>query len=80
MEKAPQDVEPNDRYGGERWRVAVRVLAAAGRREGANRVLRVAVESIRRIARDELPPAFRDAFLRRNPVNRELLALAVRLT
>jgi len=80
VEKAPPDVEPNDMYGGERWLVAVRVLTAAGRMEDAHRVLGGAVESIRRTAKDHIPPEFQDAFLRRNPVNRELLALAVRLT
>jgi hypothetical protein len=32
-----------------------------------------------RTARDEVPEPFRDSFLHRNPVNRELLAVAARL-
>ena len=79
VEKAPPDVEPNDMYGGERWLVAVRVLTAAGRMDDAHRVLRGAVEAIRRTAKDHVPPEFQDAFLNRNPVNRELLTRATRL-
>ncbi len=74
--QVPEDIEPNDLYAGERWLVAVRVLRAAGRHEQAARALKDAVATLERIARDETPAEFRDSFLHRNPVNRELLALA----
>jgi DNA-binding SARP family transcriptional activator len=76
LEQAPEDIEPNDLYAGERWLVAVRVLRAAGRHEQAARALKDAVATLERIARDDTPPEFCDSFLHRNPVNRELLALA----
>ena len=34
---------------------------------------------IQRVADEQVPPEFRDGFLNRNPVNRELLALGSRL-
>jgi DNA-binding SARP family transcriptional activator len=74
-----EDVEPNDLYAGERWLVTVRVLRAADRHEEAARALKSAVAAIERVAREDTPPEFRDSFLHRNPVNRELLTLATRL-
>lgn len=79
LAQTPDDIEPNDLYGGERWLASARVLHAAGRRDEAARGLAAAAATIRRIARDEVPPEFRDSYLDRNPVNRELLALASRL-
>lgn len=73
------DVEPNDLYAGERWLVTVGVLRAAGRQDEAVETLRHAVAAIERIAREDTPPEFRDSFMHRNPVNRELLALATQL-
>jgi DNA-binding SARP family transcriptional activator len=77
--QVPEDVEPNDMYAGERWLAGVRALLAAGRREDAAEVVAEAVAAIERIARDDVPAEFRDSFLHRNPVNRELLTLATRL-
>ena len=73
------DIEPNDLYAGERWLASVLVLRAAGRNEEAARTLAEAAGAIRGIARDHVPEEFRDSFLNRNPVNRELLTLATRL-
>ncbi len=36
-------------------------------------------QAIRRTAKDHIPPEFQNAFLNRNPVNRELLTRATRL-
>jgi DNA-binding SARP family transcriptional activator len=79
LAQVPEDVEPNDLYAGERWLVTVRVLRAADRHDEAVRALKDAVAAIERIAREDTPPEFRDSFLHRNPVNRELLTLATRL-
>ncbi len=79
LAQAPADVEPNDLYAGERWLVTVRVLRAADRHADAARALHNAVAAIERIAREDTPSEFRDSFLHRNPVNRELLTLATRL-
>jgi tetratricopeptide (TPR) repeat protein len=75
----PDDIEPNDLYAGERWLVTVRVLRAADRHDEATQALKNAVAAIEQIAREDAPPEFRDSFLHRNPVNRELLTLATRL-
>ena len=79
LARLADDVEPNDLYAGERWLVTASVLRAAGRHDEAAQALRDAVATIERIAREDTPPEFRDSFLHRNPVNRELLALATQL-
>lgn len=75
----PAEIEPNDLYAGERWLATVRVLYGCGRRSAAEHALREAVNWVNRIAREYVPAEFRDSFLHRNPVNRELLTLATRL-
>jgi hypothetical protein len=42
-------------------------------------VVRRGAQWLQRTAADEVPSEFRDSFLHRNPVNRELLVLATRL-
>lgn len=79
MAQTPDDIEPNDLYSGERALATVRVLMAAGRPGDATLALTQAVEAIRRTAEVDVPSEFRDSFLNRNPVNRELLTLATRL-
>lgn len=73
------EIEPNDLYAGERWLATVRVLHACGCRSAAEHAVREAVDWVNRIAREHVPAEFRDSFLNRNPVNRELLTLATRL-
>jgi DNA-binding SARP family transcriptional activator len=59
-------------------------LAQALRRAGADgaaaRIARHGKSWVERVARETLPAEFRDSFLHRNPINRELLALAARLS
>ena len=62
---------------GELWLHAGRGLLAAGDPKGLE-VLAQGREWVRRTAQDEVPEPFRDSFVHRNPVNRELLALAAR--
>lgn len=62
---------------GELWLHAGRGLLAAGDPKGLE-VLEKGRDWVRRTAQDEVPEPFRDGFLHRNPVNRELLALAAR--
>lgn len=64
---------------GELWLHCARALQAAGDTAQAQRLLTTGREWLRRTARDHVPAPFRDSFLQRNPVNRELLALANRL-
>ncbi len=51
-------------------------LRAAGDELAAQRALDDAVDWVRRRALPQVPAPFIDSFLHRNPVNRELLALA----
>jgi len=68
----------DDVYRGEVWLAATRALVHtdAGR---AQEALRTAVAWLHDCAERHVAPEFRDAFLHRNPVNRELLALTQRL-
>ncbi len=59
---------------GELWLHAGRALLAADDPK-ALEVLAQGREWVRRTTQDEVPEPFRDSFLHRNPVNRELLAL-----
>ena len=72
-------VEPNDLYRGELWLVAVKARLALGKRAAAIELLRSSCAEVRRIAQECVPPEFRESFLARNPVNRELMMLEVRL-
>lgn len=46
---------------------------------GADETARNAARSLRQVAESPVPPEFRERLLQRNPINRELLALASRL-
>ena len=71
-----------DLHGGTPWAALYLAqalqLAAAG--DVARRVAQHGAAWVQRTARDAMPPEFRASFLHRNPVNRELLALAARIT
>jgi hypothetical protein len=56
-----------------------RVFVAGQNRTEARRCLQVAANWLHRTAQEHVPAEFRDSFLGRNPVNRELLTLATRL-
>lgn len=70
--------EPYNLYRAEVWLAAVQALQAVDR-PAMQRTLRVAVDWVNDTARQRVPAEFRDSFLNRNPVNRELLTCATRL-
>ncbi|WP_374562880.1 AAA family ATPase [Ideonella sp.] len=69
-------IKPWDMYLPEAWWIAQRVFAGLGDTSAANQVLRTAHAWID-AATQEVPPAFRDSFLQRNPINRTLLTTPV---
>jgi DNA-binding SARP family transcriptional activator/tetratricopeptide (TPR) repeat protein len=70
------EFEPDNFYRAEAWWIAAQVLRAAKLDSRAHRLLAEGSEWIHRIASEHVAPEFRDSFLRRNPVNRLLLAAA----
>lgn len=73
------DAEPDNFYRGEVWWVCYRALAAAGRQDDAGRVLARGRDWILDIGARRVPAAFRESFLHRNVVNRDILNAARRL-
>ena len=71
------EVTPTSFYRGEVWLVAAQALEPTSPVE-RQRVLEVATAWIQETARQRVPAEFRDSFLHRNPVNRDLLAWAAR--
>ncbi len=69
---------PADTYHPEAWWIAVRAFDALADTPAADAALGVAFEWVAERALPHVPPAFRDSFLQRNPVNRDLLAAAAR--
>ncbi|CAN5121909.1 AAA family ATPase [soil metagenome] len=69
----PDAISPNDLYGPEVTLNAAIALQAAGLDAEASALVGDAATALRRIARERLTPALRDAYLERNPVNRALL-------
>ncbi len=65
-------------YRGGIWLLLHNTLAAIGDIATAREVLLQAAEWLHHTARRSVPPAFRDSFLARNAINRELLLLATR--
>lgn len=65
-------------YPAELWLDCGIALAACGDTEAAAAVVAQGAAWVRTVAREEVPDEFRHSFLERNPVNRELLALAAR--
>ncbi|MBK9572097.1 MAG: AAA family ATPase [Rhodoferax sp.] len=63
----------------EPWLHCARALHAAGDTAQAMQLLATGRDWLQHTARQHVPEPFRDSFLNRNPVNRELLALASRL-
>lgn len=66
-----------DMYRGEVWLAAYRALALIDP-QAAAAALHAASTWLHETARSHVPEPFRESFLHRNPVNRELLALAQR--
>jgi tetratricopeptide (TPR) repeat protein len=71
-------VPPVDLYRGEAWWRAAQVFDAAGDSASALMALARGTEWVRGVALPNVPEAFRDSFLERNPANRALLAAADR--
>ena len=71
-------VQPSDLYLGEAWWIAAEVFDAAGDGDDALMALARGAQWVRRVALPQVPDAFRDSFLQRNPANRALLAAADR--
>jgi tetratricopeptide (TPR) repeat protein len=73
-----RETGPTTLYRGEVWLAAAQALAVAAPAE-RTQMLRKASHWIQDTAQYRVPEEFRDSFMQRNPVNRELLALAKRL-
>jgi DNA-binding SARP family transcriptional activator len=71
--------QPADWYPLTPAAVGVEILQAAGQHERAAAVLASAIDWLRLTALPQVPDAFRDSFLTRNPVNRALLTAESRL-
>ena len=74
------DYQPESFYLGELWLVVGRVFDAVGRPGPARTALADGYAWAMALHDDHVPVEFRDSFLHRNPVNRELVALASQLT
>ncbi len=70
---------PDNFYLPELWCVAARVSLGAGQDHAARGHVDQGLHWVRDRLDNDVPPAYRDSFLHRNPVNRELHALAARL-
>lgn len=71
--------QPYTYYLPELWLVAARVFDAVGQIDAARRASQSGRAWVVAVHDAQVPEAFRPSFLQRNPVNRELLALAARL-
>lgn len=71
-------VQPQDLYVGEAWWIAAQVFDANGDGDESLMALARGAQWVRRVALPQVPDAFRDSFLQRNPANRALLAAADR--
>ena len=65
-------------YLPEVWAIGHDVLTARGDASEAAALLARALEWIEQTALRHVPPTYRDSFLHRNPVNRQLLTTASR--
>ncbi len=70
--------QPDSFYLPEVWLVAAQTSAALGRDTDARQAVADGVAWLMAAHDSQVPPEFRDSFLHRNPVNRDLLALAGR--
>ena len=71
-------VQPADLYLGQAWWLAAQVFEASGDGDHALMALAQGAQWVRRVALPQVPDAYRDSFLQRNPSNRALLAAADR--
>ena len=73
-----RNYQPDSFYLPEAWLVAAQTLGALGREAEARRAVDDGLAWVRGVHDQHVPVEFRESFLHRNPVNRELLALAAR--
>jgi hypothetical protein len=73
-----EQVQPADLYFAQAWWLAAQVFEASGDGDQAMLALARGALWVRRTALPNVPEAFRDSFLQRNPTNRALLAAADR--
>ena len=66
-------------YAGEYFLLMTQACEAAGDTASARRLLQRGLVWVERVRRDHVPSAFQDSFVQRNPINRQLRALAQRL-
>jgi len=71
-----QERQPDSFYLPELWLVAAQVHLALGQTEAATGQLRTGMAWLRQTTTQQVPEAFQQSFLQRNPVNAALLALA----
>lgn len=67
---------PDSFYLAEAWLVAAQAMAALGQNADAHRTAHDGLAWVTAVHAAHVPVEFRDSFLHRNPVNRDLLALA----
>jgi hypothetical protein len=70
--------QPVRQYPAEYWLRCGQAFASIGDGPAAAATFGAGRDWVRRVAAEQVPAEFRDSFLRRNPVNRELLALDAR--
>ena len=75
-----QQVDLVGMYRGELWLHCGRALMALGERERAGELFRMGADWVHQTAAIEVPEAFRESFLHRNPTNAALLALQITRT
>ena len=73
-----ETVQPADLYLAHAWWLAAQVFEASGDGNQALMALAQGALWVRRTALPNVPAAFRESFLQRNPTNRALLAAADR--
>ena len=74
------DRQPDSFYLPELWLVAAQVHQALGRGQDASNACQHGLRWVHQVADQHMPEGFRDSFLHRNPINRELQALAAKLS
>ena len=72
------EYQPDTFYLPELWLVAAKVFDALARHDDACRAAATGRDGLIAVHDAHVPPDFRESFLHRNPVNRELLGLAAR--
>lgn len=74
------DRQPDSFYLPELWLVAAQGHQALGREQDASMACQHGLRWMHHVADQHMPEGFRESFLHRNPINRELQALAAKLS